>query len=297
VDQPQTDWSESNDFASVATMKRFARMALLFVLAIDALATYGRAGTLAQFRTTVGDIDVELFDQEKPATVRNFLRYVNSGAYTNFMFLHRWSPGFVIQGGGYYASNRFGVSPSVATIPTYGTITNEYSIGPTYSNAYGTIAMARVGGQTNSASSNWFLNLTNNAFLDSVDGGFTVFGRVVRGTNVLNRFLAYPSPGLSWWNAGGALTELPSTGTSLSYSTLIYVDVTLLQVSIQPGPNGSRTISWNSSSNQLNRVEYTTNFPPSWITLATTNGNGSRLTVTDTNIANPEAFYRVRVDY
>src|SRR5438046_2421071 len=57
------------------------------------------AGTLAQFRTVFGDMEVELYGQDKPATVGNFIRYVRGGLYTN-MFCHRYVPGFVIQGGG-----------------------------------------------------------------------------------------------------------------------------------------------------------------------------------------------------
>src|SRR5688500_13831307 len=63
-------------------------------------------------------------------------------------------------------------------------LVSEYAVGSPRSNVYGTIAMARLPGVTNSASSEWFFNLGNNSFLDGVDGGFTVFGRVVRGFDV-----------------------------------------------------------------------------------------------------------------
>ena len=260
-------------------------------------AACGSAGTLAQFRTTVGDIDVELFDQDKPVTVQNFIRYVNSPAYTNFQLIHRWGPGFVIQGGGYFVLNRYATNQGISFLPTFGAITNEYSVGPAYSNVYGTIAMARSGGQVNSATSQWFINLADNSFLDSVDGGFTVFGRVVQGTNTLQKFRPPYTNSLNQVNIEGPLTELPYIGTNLTHDALIYVDITLLKVAITPSEGGSRSISWNSVSNRLNRVEYTTNLPPSWITLATTNGTGGRFTLTDTNSANSRAFYRVRIDY
>ena len=108
------------------------------------------AGTLARFQTTFGNIEVELFDADKPVTVQNFLRYTTSGAYSN-MFFHRWEPGFVVQGGGYY-------SDKVANIwatPSFGNITNEFNVGRRFSNTYGTIAMARIGGLTNSSNSQW----------------------------------------------------------------------------------------------------------------------------------------------
>ena len=257
----------------------------------------GRAGTLAQFRTTVGDIDVELFDQDKPITVQNFIRYVNSASYTNFQLIHRWSPNFVIQGGGFYVKDRYATNQGIDSLPVFAQITNEYSVGPAYSNVFGTVAMARAGGVTNSATSQWFINLSINTFLDSVDGGFTVFGRVVRGTNVLQKFKAPYTNSIFYQSIGSPLTELPFVGQSLTFDSLIYVDISLMKVSVQLAFNGSRTISWNSASNQVNRVEYTTNLPPTWITLATTNGNGGRLSVTDTNAANSRAFYRVRVDY
>src|SRR6266850_307418 len=115
------------------------------------------AGTLAQFRTRFGDIEVELYDQDKPVTVQNFIRYVQSGAYTN-MFLHRCLPGFVVQGGGFSTTNQFSTNllTSLVEIDSYGEITNEFNIGPRLSNTNGTIAMAKLGGDPNSASSQWF---------------------------------------------------------------------------------------------------------------------------------------------
>ena len=64
-----------------------------------------RAGTLVQFRTVFGDVAVELYDQDKPATVQNFIRYVQSGGYVNG-FSHRLEPGFVVQAGGFTVTNR-----------------------------------------------------------------------------------------------------------------------------------------------------------------------------------------------
>lgn len=262
------------------------------------------AGTLAQFRTVIGDIEVELFDDDKPVTVQNFLRYVRSGAYNTNQFVHRWYivgdgqrfVGSVLQGGGYEVRERGTTNAVVVTIPTFGAITNEFSVGRSNSNAYGTIAMARSGAQTNSASSQWFINLRNNEEFDTFAGGYTVFGRVVRGTNVLERFTRYPSEGLSVWNAGGALASVPAVGDEFSLDRLLYVDITLLQVRVTQNPDGSRTISWDSVSNQVNRVEHTAQFPPDWQSLVTTNGNGSRFSVTDTNTADPR-FYRIRVDF
>lgn len=255
------------------------------------------AGTFVQFRWVFGDVEIELYDQDKPVTVQNFLRYVQSGAYSN-LFAHRLAPGFVIQAGAFVVGDR--VNGPLAFPENFGSITNEYSVGRTFSNLYGTIAMARVGGQTNSASSQWFISLADNAFLDSVDGGFTVFGHTVGGTNVLNTFNTFvrgaPTNGV--WNASSvhsALGELPLLGPDLTYENLVYVDITLLRVQVA-AVSGGREISWNSVSNRVQRVEFTTVFPPQWQTLVSTNGTGARMSVVDPSV-DGYRFYRVRVDY
>ena len=255
------------------------------------------ASPMALFRTPLGDIEVELYDASKPATVANFIKYVESGAYTTNMFIHRWEPNFVIQGGGFYTADRHTTNAGIAAIPTFPPVTNEYSVGRIFSNTYGTIAMARASGQTNSATSQWFFNLKDNSGLDKVDGGFTVFGRVLRGTNVLNRFLGgEASKGIYTVDIGGALTTLPVLSSTPGLEDLVYVDITLLDVRIASQPAGAQTISWQSVSNKLNRVEFTTRMPPVWTELASTNGTGQLMQVTDP-VVDPNRFYRVRVDY
>jgi len=78
----------------------------------------GAAGTLAQFHTTFGNIQVELYDQDKPATVQNFIHYVQSGLYTN-EFSHRLLPGFVLQAGGFVITNRGTTNWSEVPLATY----------------------------------------------------------------------------------------------------------------------------------------------------------------------------------
>jgi cyclophilin family peptidyl-prolyl cis-trans isomerase len=144
--------------------------------------------TVAGGGTNVGRLDVELFAQDKPETVQNFLLYLRGGAYSNGL-LHRCDPGFVLQGGGFTLpaspdTNRFSTFRDVRSL---GRILNEFDTGPRLSNTFGTLAMARVGGVTNSATSQWFFNLADNsAALDALDGGFTVFGRVLDATNALD---------------------------------------------------------------------------------------------------------------
>lgn len=277
-------------------MSCIVRIVSAFLVLAMAGFLFTRAGTLAQFRTPVGDIDVELFDADKPATVQNFLRYVRSGAYTNMLF-HRWVPRFVVQGGGFRVATQSGGNV-IDAISTFGTITNEYATGRKFSNVYGTLAMARVGGQTNSASSQWFFNLANNAPLDSVDGGFTVFGRVVRGTNTLNRFNnTAVSNGIYRLQLEKPLDELPVLSTNPTYNDLLYVDISLLNIRVASIGRGRREISWMSVSNKPNHVEFTTAFPAVWLALASTNGNGQTMKFVDSENTGPSRFYRVRIDY
>ena len=266
-----------------------------------------RAGTYVQFRTVWGDIDVELYDEDKPITVRNFLRYVQSGLYTN-MFFHRCPTNqftgltdFVVQGGGYAV-----ISGSIGPVPRFPNIPNEFGVGRRFSNTYGTLAMAKVSGNTNSASSEFFFNLGNNSFLDAgPDGYFTVFGRMLRGTNVLNQYL-----GRSYGNGLQNLTNILGPAflaTPVSYSgfrpptlnDLEYVDISLLSVKVAQLGNGSREVSWNSLNTNRYRVEYTTNLPPTWHLLVQTNGIGQfgqTMRVTDPATTAPRRFYRVRQD-
>jgi cyclophilin family peptidyl-prolyl cis-trans isomerase len=263
-----------------------------------------RAGTLVQFRTTFGDIEVELYDQDKPVTVQNFLSYVKSGRYQN-EFAHRLIPNFVIQGGGFTLTTN-----TIGAVPTFPPITNEFGVGRQFSNVYGTIAMAKVGGDTNSASSQWFFNLTNNPSLDAPDTNnfFVVFGHVIAGTNVLNVFNHFQLWTFPWAPPPTGTTNLvlyqfyapPLDTLPLLYpnpvaTNFVFVDISLLQVAITNG-NGGEQISWNSATGLTNIVEFTTNFPPIWNTLVTTNGTGAKMTVTDSILA-PSRFYRVRVIY
>lgn len=272
--------------------------------AFAAIILTSKAGPLAQFRTTVGEIDVELFDQDKPITVKNFMRYVDSGRFTNFQIIHRWLPGFIIQGGGRYVGDRGTPNQYLYSIPSFGTNLFEGSIGQKYSNLYGTIAMARVGTDLNSASSDWFINLADNENLDTQDGGYTVFGRVVAGTNVLNKFVPAAANGLYRVRVNDLAIEtapvtLPVTNITsfeILYNSFVYVDITMLRVLVQPLATGGQEISWNSVTNKINRVEFTTIFPPVWETLASTNGTGGRLSAVDANTSHHKAFYRVRVE-
>lgn len=100
--------------------------------------------------TPVGEIRVELFE-DKPITVENFLAYLNSGRFTD-SFAHRLVPGFVLQGGGFTLPGE----PPIIPVPTYPQIVNEFGVGQFRSNVFGTIAMAKLGTNPDSATSQWF---------------------------------------------------------------------------------------------------------------------------------------------
>jgi cyclophilin family peptidyl-prolyl cis-trans isomerase len=126
----------------------------------------------AEITTVLGRICLDLLDRpgEAPLTVENFLRYVRRGDYDG-TFFHRLIPGFVLQGGGY----RYEPATRYDKVPKDPPVVNE----PGIPNARGTVAMAKVAGQPNSATTEWFVNLVDNPNLDTTNGGFTVFARVV----------------------------------------------------------------------------------------------------------------------
>lgn len=149
-------------------------------------------------QTPLGNFEIELFDNDAPITVNNFLKYVSDGDYTN-SFVHRSVPMFVIQGGGFI----FIDGEPTASVPTDPPIINEFN----RSNTRGTIAMAKLGGDPNSATSQWFINLGDNAAtLDTDNGGFTVFGQVQgNGMQIVDAIAA-----LMIWDTGTApFRELP----------------------------------------------------------------------------------------
>jgi cyclophilin family peptidyl-prolyl cis-trans isomerase len=150
---------------------------------------------------TTKPVFLALFDQQKPITVANFLQYISSGRTAN-NFFHRSVPGFVVQGGGFRWTDT-----GVEAVPTFPTIQNE----PGISNLRGTVAMAKLGDNPNSATSQWFVNLADNsANLDFQNGGFTVFARVIgAGMAVIDEVAALPR-----YNAGGAFDNLPAANVS-----------------------------------------------------------------------------------
>lgn len=150
-----------------------------------------------------GTIVFELFDDSAPLTVANFLRYLNSTDpfdYTGSIF-HRSVPGFILQGGGFGTE----ASPFQPIRAGY-ELHNEFDPDDSErSNTRGTIAMAKTSLGEHTATSQWFVNLGDNSDnLDTQNGGFTVFGRVVSGMEIVDAIVA-----LQRVDVGGAFTEMP----------------------------------------------------------------------------------------
>jgi peptidyl-prolyl cis-trans isomerase A (cyclophilin A) len=177
--------------------KIFKRQSAVAALVTALFFSVNANATVVQVQTVLGNFDINLFDQDTPQTVENFLSYVNSSAYVNNV-VHRSVPGFVIQAGGFRFDDEF---PPVA-ITTDPPVMNE----PTLSNVRGTIAMAKPNGSPDGATSQWFINLADNSTnLDVSNGGFTAFGQVLGdGMDVVDAIAA-----LELLNAGGALNTLP----------------------------------------------------------------------------------------
>ena len=176
-------------------------------------------GTIIKFETNYStqsineSFYVEVYDNQNrsnyttPITANNFLQYVNDSSYDSTL-IHRLVPDFVIQSGGYNwptkASNEIGGYPLRVT--SKGEIINE----PGNSNLMGTIAMAKVSGKPNSATSEWFINLSDNESLDSQNEGFTVFGHLL-GDGINNPLLLnnQSTYNVNYSDVGLNLPELP----------------------------------------------------------------------------------------
>lgn len=185
---------------------KIRRNALALLGQVSLLAVLGLALTAAaadrapaakpvvELHTSAGDLRVELDPERAPATVANFLQYVDSGFYDGLQF-HRVVAGFVAQGGGYTADG--------SERPTRPPVKNE-SVGG-LSNLRGTIAMARKP-DPDSAAAQFYFNLKDNVSLDAKDSqpGYTVFGRIIKGEDVLERIGGAPTA-----NNGGPFAQQP----------------------------------------------------------------------------------------
>lgn len=171
------------------------------------------AAITALFETPQGNFEMELFESDAPVTVENFLSYIEDGSYAD-SFIHRSEANFVLQGGSYTYTDGI-----LGEVVAKSAIVNEFS----RPNTHGTIAMAKLPGNANSATSSWFINLSDNTILDTENSGYTVFGEVTSdaGLDVIHAIASLPV-----YNAGSAFGTMPlinfsGTGTILSENLVI----------------------------------------------------------------------------
>lgn len=220
-------------------------LSLCAAASVAALGAADARATTVRFTSNLGTFDVELFDTVTPQTVANFLSYVNAGAYNNTI-IHRSEPSFVIQGGGYLTDGS-----SLAHIPQNAPVSNEFALeraasGPgAHINVRGTIAMATIYGDPNSATNEFFFNLADNSGvgagpggtnypsgLDFQNGGYTTFGTVTgSGMSVIDAIAGLPIVNLSLANP--AFGEFPLAGDgSATFANV----VTFSSIAVLPEP-------------------------------------------------------------
>jgi cyclophilin family peptidyl-prolyl cis-trans isomerase len=154
-----------------------------------------QASFIIRFETVLGDFDVWMRDDVAPLTVQNFMNYVERGDYRDSI-VHRSESDFVIQGGGYFWDDAIG---TFAEVFDDAPLANEYFFGSSpISNSRGTMAMAQLPGNPNSATNEWFINLANNPDLDAFNpftssGPYVVFGQVLgNGMDVVDAIAELP---------------------------------------------------------------------------------------------------------
>ena len=157
---------------------------ILATLALLLCCEASAADPQVEIRTNMGVIILELYPENAPATVENFLQYVKDGHYNGTIF-HRVIDNFMIQGGGF--------TKDMSQKPTLAPIKNESTNGLKNDNY--TVAMARTNVR-DSATSQFFINVKDNDFLNYVDDmrpGYAVFGRVTEGMETVNKIKAVPT--------------------------------------------------------------------------------------------------------
>ena len=185
-------------------------VALLLLVPAVAMAAESAGGKITvKLDTSKGAIVLELDAAKAPKTVANFVEYVKAGYYDGLIF-HRVIKGFMAQGGG--------VTADYQSKPTRPPIVNEAGNG--LKNQRGTIAMARTG-EVNSATGQFFINLVDNAFLDHRDDspagfGYCVFGRVVKGMDVVDAIAALPT------GPGGPFgSDVPTQAVTITKASVV----------------------------------------------------------------------------
>jgi cyclophilin family peptidyl-prolyl cis-trans isomerase len=214
--------------APEALMETLEPRAMLYLGPMMANPPYGlmenTADTVVRVDTNQGYFDVELFDSTAPNTVNNFLRYVRSGRLDETFF--QSLAGGMLRGGAY----RFIDGQGLTLPPTDAPVANEFS----RSNLARTVAMWKPAGDPNGARNQFFINLQDNPANNTTNGGYTVFGKVINGWNVVQAIAALAHPDLDQQLTGsnpnpGAFDSVPVTagfnGTPTENTLVKLVDI------------------------------------------------------------------------
>jgi peptidyl-prolyl cis-trans isomerase A (cyclophilin A) len=186
-------------------------IATLFIIGSCLSCATAFAGPKVEFKTTMGNFVVDLDSEKAPKTTANFLNYVNSGFYNGTIF-HRVIDGFMIQGGGF--------TPDLSQKPTNSPVVSEAQNG--LKNQTYTIAMARTS-DPDSATAQFFINVKDNAALDfpnAMGNGYTVFGKVISGTQTIDAIrkvptMVAPAPRI------GRMGDVPTKTVTIESATIL----------------------------------------------------------------------------
>jgi len=220
-----------------------------------------------QFSGLTQTVYIAMLEGAAPVTVNNFIRYIEAGRFAE-NFIHRLVPGFIVQGGGFY----FETDVSILPVPTFDPITNE----PGVSNLRGTLAMAKIDGDPDSATSGWFINLgDNSANLDSQNSGFTVFAEVIGdGMDVVDQVAALP-----FYDArnqlGSPFGELPLTNSILGREFFVETNarkVSVLQYAV--ASSAPEVVSVSMSTDSFTLIPSLTNAGQAIISVTATDLEG-----------------------
>lgn len=186
-------------------------LASLFIIASCLVSSFALAGPKVEFKTTMGNFTVELDDVKAPKSTANFLNYVKSGFYNGTIF-HRVIDGFMIQGGGFTAD--------MNQKPTNAPVVSEAQNG--LKNQNYTIAMARTS-DPDSATAQFFINVNNNEGLNypnSMGNGYTVFGKVISGTQTIDTIRKIPTM-IASTPKTGRMSDVPSKTVTIESATIL----------------------------------------------------------------------------
>jgi len=185
-------------------------LSLGLAVSITALSGFSYAGPKVEFKTNLGNFVVDLDSDKAPKTVNNFLAYVKSGFYNGTVF-HRVINGFMVQGGGF--------TTELVQKPTQPPVVSEAQNG--LKNQIYTIAMARTS-DPDSATAQFYINVKDNPGLDfpnAMGNGYTVFGKVISGTQTIDKIKLVPTGIAS--TPRGRMADVPNTLVVIESATIL----------------------------------------------------------------------------